>query len=168
MAVLCVFSICFSLLVVMPVLGQPLALGVAVLLFSLFSCVMVGLCVSSWYGYVLFLVYVGGLLVMFAYVAALVPNSIFLGFWVFFGFFCGAGLSVGLYLLLYVQDYKFISWLGELSMSKFLFSSGSGLVSSSGVSVMVVLGVVLLINLLAVVKVCYYQQGPLRFHSELK
>lgn len=47
MAVLSVFSICFSLLVVMPVLGQPLALGVAVLLFRLFSCVMVGLCVSS-------------------------------------------------------------------------------------------------------------------------
>nr|UVI60493.1 NADH dehydrogenase subunit 6 [Haliotis sp. 1 KW-2022]UVI60506.1 NADH dehydrogenase subunit 6 [Haliotis sp. 1 KW-2022]UVI60519.1 NADH dehydrogenase subunit 6 [Haliotis sp. 1 KW-2022]UVI60532.1 NADH dehydrogenase subunit 6 [Haliotis sp. 1 KW-2022] len=168
MVVLCVFSICFSLLVVMPVLGQPLVLGVCVLLFSLFSCVMVGLCVSSWYGYVLFLVYVGGLLVMFAYVAALVPNSIFLGFWVFFGFFCGVGLSVWLYVVLYVQDYKVISWLSGVGMSKFLFSSGSGLVNPSGVSIMVVLGVVLLINLLAVVKVCYYQQGPLRFHSELK
>nr|YP_010131058.1 NADH dehydrogenase subunit 6 [Haliotis ovina]QPZ53799.1 NADH dehydrogenase subunit 6 [Haliotis ovina]UFI48613.1 NADH dehydrogenase subunit 6 [Haliotis ovina]UFI48619.1 NADH dehydrogenase subunit 6 [Haliotis ovina] len=168
MVVLCVFSICFSLLVVMPVLSQPLALGVVVLLFSLFSCMMVGVCVSSWYGYVLFLVYVGGLLVMFAYVAALVPNSVFLGFWVFFGFFCGLMLSIGLYLLLYVQDYKVVAWVGDFGGEKFLFSSGFGLVSSSGVSVMVTLGVVLLINLLAVVKVCYYQQGPLRFHSELK
>nr|ADX36082.1 NADH dehydrogenase subunit 6 [Haliotis diversicolor supertexta]UBN09086.1 NADH dehydrogenase subunit 6 [Haliotis diversicolor] len=168
MAVLSVFSICFSLLAVMPVLSQPLALGVVVLLFSLFSCMMVGLCVSSWYGYVLFLVYVGGLLVMFAYVAALVPNSIFLGFWVFFGFFCGAVLSASLYLLLYVQDWKVVSWASEFGASKFLLSSGFGLVSSSGVSIMVALGVVLLINLLAVVKVCYYQQGPLRFHSELK
>nr|ACL99783.1 NADH dehydrogenase subunit 6 [Haliotis tuberculata coccinea] len=168
MTVLSVFSVCFSLLAVMPVLSQPLALGVVVLLFSLFSCVMVGLCVSSWYGYVLFLVYVGGLLVMFAYVAALVPNSIFLGIWVFFGFFCGMGRSNGLYLLVYVQDRGVVSWISEFGVSKFLFSSGFGLVSSSSVSIMVVLGAVLLINLLAVVKVCYYQQGPLRFHSELK
>lgn len=79
MTVLSVFRVCFSLLAVIPVLSQPLALGVVVLLFRLFSCVIVGLCVSSWYGYVLFLVYVGGLLVIFAYVAALVPNRIFLG-----------------------------------------------------------------------------------------
>ncbi len=61
-----------------------------------------------------------------------------------------------------------VSWAREFGARKFLLSSGFGLVRSRGVSIIVALGVVLLINLLAVVKVCYYQQGPLRFHSELK
>jgi hypothetical protein len=34
----------------------------------------------------------------------------------------------------------------------------------SRVSIMVGLGVILLLNLLVIVKICYYQQGPLRQH----
>jgi hypothetical protein len=39
---------------------------------------------------------------------------------------------------------------------------GSKFVVPSRISIMVGLGLVLLLNLLAVVKICYYQRGPLR------
>nr|QBC73163.1 NADH dehydrogenase subunit 6 [Calliotropis micraulax] len=169
MSAMFVFSVCMSIVIVMPLMMQPLSLGLCVMVLSVFSCVCIGFCVSSWYGYVLFLVYVGGLLVMFAYVSALAPNNFFSSTKALVGFVCSVVLCLSWGFWSYIiDDVGIVLFNGDVGKVKYVGECGYMLVVPSGVSVMVVLGVILLINLLAVVKICYYQQGPLRPHSELK
>nr|YP_009231991.1 NADH dehydrogenase subunit 6 [Tegula lividomaculata]AMA07352.1 NADH dehydrogenase subunit 6 [Tegula lividomaculata] len=168
MSLIVVCSFCFSLLFLMPMMMQPLSLGLCIMLLTGLSCVLLGVVMSSWYGYVLFLVYVGGLLVMFAYVSALAPNTFFSSVksivsWAFSFIFVSTML-----IIFYVPDFSFLGWLDQLATEKTIVSSGNIIVAPSMINVIIVLGAVLLVNLLAVVKVCYYQQGPLRSHSELK
>nr|ARI50063.1 NADH dehydrogenase subunit 6 [Margarites vorticiferus] len=167
MSIVVISSLCMSLMVLMPSMAQPLSLGLCVMVLSVMSCIMVGLFTASWYGYVLFLVYVGGLLVMFAYVSALAPNTFFSSAKAFVAFFCSfLVLFIGFFMV-FTPDFSSLL-VSNYVDGKMFSMSGSMLVSPSSVSLLIVLGIVLLVNLLAVVKVCYYQQGPLRSHLELK
>lgn len=56
---------------------RPLSLGLLVIGFSLVLTVILGITVRSWWGLILFLVYVGALLVLFVYVIAMSPNCFF-------------------------------------------------------------------------------------------
>nr|YP_009318358.1 NADH dehydrogenase subunit 6 [Stomatella planulata]AOZ71839.1 NADH dehydrogenase subunit 6 [Stomatella planulata] len=168
MSLMIVLSLCFSLIFMMPMMLQPLSLGLCIMGLSGVMCILVGLVVSSWYGYVLFLVYVGGLLVMFAYVSALAPNNFFSSASSVVGFIFMGFLSFFLMGIMYFLDLSYLSNLMSFEGEKSSSSSGSMIIGSSSMCLVIVLGTVLLVNLLAVVKVCYYQQGPLRFYSELK
>nr|YP_009773398.1 NADH dehydrogenase subunit 6 [Hanleyella oldroydi]QIZ12621.1 NADH dehydrogenase subunit 6 [Hanleyella oldroydi] len=68
-----ILSICFSI----PLLAQPVSLGINILLLALVVSMTSVTQVSSWFGFILVLIYIGGLLVMFAYVTALIPNMMF-------------------------------------------------------------------------------------------
>nr|QIQ23135.1 NADH dehydrogenase subunit 6 [Rochia nilotica] len=168
MNVVVICSACLSLLFLMPLMAQPLSLGLCIMILSSFSCILLGVMTSSWYGYILFLIYVGGLLVMFAYVSALAPNNFFSSAKSLFGGFIILVLMLSILGLVSVPASSFMVSNLNVSMSKITASFGGTIVSPSSISLMILMGVVLLINLLAVVKVCYYQQGPLRSHFELK
>nr|BDI12959.1 NADH dehydrogenase subunit 6 [Abarenicola claparedi oceanica] len=64
-------SISFTL----PLATTPLTLGIWVLFLALMIAITMCLPLSSWFGFILFIIYIGGLLVMFAYFAAIDPNS---------------------------------------------------------------------------------------------
>nr|YP_010281938.1 NADH dehydrogenase subunit 6 [Turbo cornutus]UKH51317.1 NADH dehydrogenase subunit 6 [Turbo cornutus] len=168
MSVIVISSLCFSLLFLMPSMIQPLSLGLSIMVFSVFICILLGITMASWYSYILFLVYVGGLLVMFAYVSALAPNNFFSSLKSIIGLLISFIVVFLMLVFLYVPDFSFLMWVDEFSDYKTNFCSGKMVVSPSNSSVIIFLGTVLLINLLAVVKICYYQQGPLRSHLELK
>nr|YP_009231978.1 NADH dehydrogenase subunit 6 [Bolma rugosa]AMA07326.1 NADH dehydrogenase subunit 6 [Bolma rugosa] len=168
MSVIVISSMCFSLLFLMPSMVQPLSLGLCIMMFSVLICVLLGVVMASWYSYILFLVYVGGLLVMFAYVSALAPNNFFSSLKSVVSFLVVFITVSFMLFFLYIPDFSFLSWENDLTSYKSSFSSGKGVINPSSASVVIFLGTVLLINLLAVVKVCYYQQGPLRSHFELK
>nr|ARI50076.1 NADH dehydrogenase subunit 6 [Tectus virgatus] len=168
MSVVVISSMCFSLVFLMPMMSQPLSLGLCIMALSSFSCILLGVLVSSWYGYILFLIYVGGLLVMFAYVSALAPNNFFSGAKVLFTSFITFILISGILVAITVPASSLLAWQHATPAIKVLSSFGGVIVSPSSISLMILMGTVLLINLLAVVKVCYYQQGPLRSHHELK
>ncbi len=168
MSLISFFRICLSLVFLMPTLIQPLRLGLCIIFLSALSCVLLGLTVSSWFGYVLFLVFVGGLLVIFAYVSALTPNNYFSSIkpFIIFVFY-----TLAIFLFCLSSDMlspAVLTWRNLLSIKKTTLLSGQLLVNPRSISLIVILGTILLINLLAVVKICYYQQGPLRPHSELK
>nr|YP_010902182.1 NADH dehydrogenase subunit 6 [Lunella correensis]QHD20090.1 NADH dehydrogenase subunit 6 [Lunella correensis]QUV72917.1 NADH dehydrogenase subunit 6 [Lunella correensis]QYF08449.1 NADH dehydrogenase subunit 6 [Lunella correensis] len=168
MSVIITSSLCFSLTLLLPTMTQPLSLGLCIMIYSVTASILLGIMVASWYSYVLFLVYVGGLLVMFAYVSALAPNNFFSSLNSIFGFLVSFIMILLTLLFLHTPDSSSLIWLDQLSLSKKTLSSGEMLINPSEASVVIFLGVILLINLLAVVKVCYYQQGPLRSHFELK
>nr|WRW55920.1 NADH dehydrogenase subunit 6 [Thylacodes adamsii] len=149
---------CLSFL--FPVMAQPLSLGCLLLLLTLVACLLSGLILSSWYGYILFLVYVGGLLVMFAYSASLIPNIKFGSLNLIYLVVYPLVFSC-LYFYFFVDSTQIIS---QHFTSQFKFF-GMELASSVGISMLVGLAVILFLNLVAVVKICYFRGSALRSHS---
>nr|QBC73199.1 NADH dehydrogenase subunit 6 [Peltospira smaragdina] len=158
------FSLSTSFFFIMPVMMHPLSLGLCILLCSLSVCLLIGALSYSWFGFILFLIFVGGLLVMFAYVSALTPNVYFSGSGPILWFFFLWILSMFVFFSVPFFDSVIVENFLSNIMSIFFSSMGEKLVFPSRVSIMLGLGIILLLNLLAVVKICYYQQGPLRQH----
>lgn len=156
-------SLAASTLSILPFITQPLTIGVAIIMATLFLCLLIACYIRSWYAYVLFLIYVGGLLVIFAYVIALSPNTIFkaevLTPIVFFSSF--GILFMSSYTQLWVSFSNFVSPESGYSFI-FLKECGRELVSPFSISILVGLACVLLINLIVVVKICFYQRASLR------
>nr|YP_010835960.1 NADH dehydrogenase subunit 6 [Rhopalopsole subnigra]WGC89479.1 NADH dehydrogenase subunit 6 [Rhopalopsole subnigra] len=59
-------------------MSHPLAMGLMLLIQTLFICLLTGtLSQSFWFSYILFLVFIGGLLVLFIYMTSLASNEMF-------------------------------------------------------------------------------------------
>nr|YP_010944818.1 NADH dehydrogenase subunit 6 [Bathothauma lyromma]WMC20952.1 NADH dehydrogenase subunit 6 [Bathothauma lyromma] len=163
MSLLFMVSLGFSLSSVCLMVIQPLSLGFILMLLTLFISGLLGMITFSWYGYLLFLVYIGGLLVMFMYVISLVPNLIFVSSKVFMYMIM---IFFGFLFMNFLVSKEFIS-IDIKSFSLFEYSSMS-LCGSSMIMMYdnfmcyLLLGVVLLFLLISVVKICYYCEGPLR------
>nr|YP_004021888.1 NADH dehydrogenase subunit 6 [Exorista sorbillans]ADO85319.1 NADH dehydrogenase subunit 6 [Exorista sorbillans] len=57
---------------------HPLAMGLTLLIQTIFVCMLTGLIAKSfWYSYILFLIFLGGMLVLFIYVTSLASNEMF-------------------------------------------------------------------------------------------
>nr|QTT61270.1 NADH dehydrogenase subunit 6 [Tritia elata] len=162
MSALIVFSMTVSSLLLLPLMMQPLSLGLVIMISTLLMCFISAITLSSWYGYILFLIYVGGLLVMFAYVAALSPNVLFgKGTPMIFFLIVILPISAVFYFLPLI-DMSSISYLNIFSEMKFLKIYGIEMVAPQMISILIGLALILLINLIVVVKICYYQQASLR------
>lgn len=142
MIILFRFMIFFFLF--LPMVIQPLRLGLLVIALSVVFSLVLGISGFSVYGFVLFLIFVGGLLVMFGYVVVLIPNILFSFSFSYFFFF--------VVFLVSWFDYVFILTFHGVD---FLFVS-------YGFLLYVGLGLVLLYCLLVVVKICFFHSGSLR------
>lgn len=140
-------------------MGHPLRLALTLILAATVSCLLWGVLLRGWYSLIIFLLYVGALLVLFAYISALSPNYKFraplllwllplLGLCLVFPFgVYSRGNSAGRTGHLFLGGIR--AWqLGEL---------GTG-----GLFVLVFLGVILLACLIAVVTVCKRSKRALR------
>nr|YP_010610691.1 NADH dehydrogenase subunit 6 [Opisthoteuthis massyae]WAP91459.1 NADH dehydrogenase subunit 6 [Opisthoteuthis massyae]WAP91485.1 NADH dehydrogenase subunit 6 [Opisthoteuthis massyae] len=163
MSMMMLLSFGFALISLTTMMIQPLSLGFMLMVISILSSVVVSLISYSWYGYMLFLVYVGGMLVMFMYVISLIPNTLFIstkGFILFFLFF----FSVLLVINFSLYNYMNLNVMEFIYMNMNTISMGnSGLIMMGyNFYCYVMLGVLLLFVLISVVKICYYCEGPLR------
>nr|QLH57031.1 NADH dehydrogenase subunit 6 [Varioconus equiminaensis] len=162
MSSLLIITLTSSTLLILPMMSQPLSLGLVIMISTLFMCLVSGMTTSAWYGYILFLIYVGGLLVMFAYVAALSPNVLFGGLTPLFSLIMFFPILFVLFYFYFFKDSSYLSF--EPSFSKFMYLKmyGIELISPYMISILIGLGTILLINLIVVAKICYYQQASLR------
>nr|YP_010454091.1 NADH dehydrogenase subunit 6 [Eumandya parva]QXJ42068.1 NADH dehydrogenase subunit 6 [Eumandya parva] len=163
MSLLLMISMGFSLSSVSMMVIQPLSLGFMLMNMVFFVSVMISMIIFNWYGYLLFLVYVGGMLVMFMYVISLIPNFIFLSGKVFFYFFV---IFISFMLMNFFMLKDNISIINK---SMLMFNYDNLSMGGSSVIMMydnffcyLLLGFVLLFVLISVVKICYYCEGPLR------
>nr|QRW36452.1 NADH dehydrogenase subunit 6 [Notocrater youngi] len=156
-----------SILFLMPLMLQPLSLGLCIMLMTMLFAILLGMTFTSWYAYILFLVFIGGLLVMFAYVSVLAPNSFFSSLKSSMSVAATTLISIPLMILITSPAPKSLTPPEmDTNMLKSLTSTGKMLVSISSTSIMISLGILLLIALLAVVKICYYHQSPLRPYNK--
>jgi len=163
MSLVFIISLGFSLGRVCLIVIQPLRLGFILILLTFCTRGLIRLVTFSWYGYLLFLVYIGGLLVMFIYVISLIPNLIFLS------------RKVSIYFIIILLNFILLNFfvfkdfirVEIKSFDLFDYSSirmagGSMIMIYDNFSCYLLLAVILLFVLIRVVKICYYCEGPLR------
>nr|YP_009236753.1 NADH dehydrogenase subunit 6 [Telchinia penelope]AMJ17217.1 NADH dehydrogenase subunit 6 [Telchinia penelope] len=58
--------------------NHPLAMGMMILIQTLLMCTLSGMLINTyWFSYILFLIFLGGLLVLFIYVSSIASNELF-------------------------------------------------------------------------------------------
>nr|QGW14869.1 NADH dehydrogenase subunit 6 [Mycalesis intermedia] len=58
-------------------INHPISMGMLILLQTLFICLLSGMLINSyWFSYILFLVFLGGLLILFIYVSSVASNEL--------------------------------------------------------------------------------------------
>nr|YP_010236196.1 NADH dehydrogenase subunit 6 [Melinna cristata]QTD82970.1 NADH dehydrogenase subunit 6 [Melinna cristata] len=69
------FIFALSLALTMPLASTPVLLGLWIILFAMALAASISVLTTSWFGLILFIIYIGGMLVMFSYFAAVSPNQ---------------------------------------------------------------------------------------------
>nr|AEP27494.1 NADH dehydrogenase subunit 6 [Strophosoma melanogrammum] len=147
-------------------LMHPLSLGFTILLQTIIISLCTGLLnLDFWFSYILFLIMVGGMLVLFIYMTSIASNEKFkfsFKMTLFFFFFLLTiiilSFSDNHFLMMNMSDYNFnnqsIFYSNNLSMSKYM--------NFPSMLVMVMMMIYLLLTLIAIVKITQSKTGPLR------
>nr|YP_010236189.1 NADH dehydrogenase subunit 6 [Desmomyia sinensis]QTD82963.1 NADH dehydrogenase subunit 6 [Desmomyia sinensis] len=73
-----IYSITITMSFIFTQMTHPLAMGLVLLLQTLLICLITGLFTKTfWFSYILFLIFLGGMLVLFIYVTSLASNEMF-------------------------------------------------------------------------------------------
>nr|YP_010373172.1 NADH dehydrogenase subunit 6 [Cadlina japonica]UPI11638.1 NADH dehydrogenase subunit 6 [Cadlina japonica] len=138
------FWFCVSLILCFPLFKNPISMAGMVVAISLAMVSMISLFSSFWFSYVLFLVYVGGLLVMFIYICLVSSNYPFKLSMI--SVFC---ILIGSCLLSLKSESASI--FGFLGYSTWM--GGEKLMESTNLSIFLFLAILLLVMLLVVVRI---------------
>nr|YP_220585.1 NADH dehydrogenase subunit 6 [Harpiosquilla harpax]AAT85815.1 NADH dehydrogenase subunit 6 [Harpiosquilla harpax] len=159
-------SMTFSLIFIN--LMHPLAMGMMLLLQTLIICAITALMnFYVWFSYILFLIFLGGMLVLFIYVTSLASNEMFQFSFKMIAFFT---VTMGLSILLLITDPLLLNFkMASSDMSCLMgntYNSQMVLISNvySTNTMMTTLFMILylLLTLIVVVKITYTFLGPLR------
>nr|YP_010535815.1 NADH dehydrogenase subunit 6 [Coptotriche turpinia]UYB79013.1 NADH dehydrogenase subunit 6 [Coptotriche turpinia] len=159
-----------TLSMLMYFLNHPLSMGLIILIQTLLTCLISGMFINTyWFSYILFLTFLGGLLVLFIYVSSLASNEMF-----FFSmklFISMIIIIITLMLMLNYMNYNnnFIFNMEMKSlenkmlffMNEFKFNLNK-LYNSHNMFFMMLLIMYLFITLVAVVKLTNIMSGPIR------
>nr|QUS53951.1 NADH dehydrogenase subunit 6 [Solenocera melantho] len=146
---------------------HPLAMGLSLLTQTIMICVTAGLSSKSfWFSYILFIIFLGAMLVLFIYVASLASNEAF-SFSGTLSLFIISTIAISL-ILLFMDPLmmNFSSNISQSSSQANVYTSAPGLLSiiynntTMNLTLFVVL--YLLLTLIVVVKITNTFFGPLR------
>nr|YP_010384296.1 NADH dehydrogenase subunit 6 [Odontodactylus havanensis]UGW52150.1 NADH dehydrogenase subunit 6 [Odontodactylus havanensis] len=159
-------SMAFSIIFIN--LAHPLAMGMMLLLQTLAICAITALMnFYVWFSYILFLIFLGGMLVLFIYITSLASNEMFQFSFKIVTLFT---TLIGLGLLLLVMDPLLMDFkMASADMHKYMSSSYdhqvvliSNIYSTNTMKTTLFMILYLLLTLIAVVKITYTFLGPLR------
>nr|AVW86194.1 NADH dehydrogenase subunit 6 [Iphione sp. YZ-2018] len=136
--------------------SSPVSMGLWILFLALTSAALSASMFSSWFGIIIFLIYIGGMLVMFAYFSALSPNEPMSLIVNTLGFFLCTILILPTTLLLKPSNFFYSQSIP--SMMKPLTT----LFTPFNFIVLMFLAILLFVALVAVVKIAAINKGPLR------
>nr|YP_010148837.1 NADH dehydrogenase subunit 6 [Unio elongatulus]QQV69741.1 NADH dehydrogenase subunit 6 [Unio elongatulus] len=138
---------------------HPLPLGIMILLLAFLNCALIAT-ISPWYSYMLFFIFIGGMLVMFAYIASLSPNMTFS---------VNNPLMPIMLTITSLFSFKNLKLTSNYQTNAELASSIndttltlSFLYTDNGVTSVILLACMLLFTLVASVKICKPKMGALR------
>nr|YP_009371143.1 NADH dehydrogenase subunit 6 [Muscina angustifrons]ARR28378.1 NADH dehydrogenase subunit 6 [Muscina angustifrons] len=149
---------------------HPLAMGLILLIQTTFVSLMTGLITKSfWFSYIMFLVFIGGMLVLFTYVTSLASNEMFT-FSMKLMIFSTLTFMISMMFLIFIDKFNYLNYFNievekninfhyynmenSLSINK-LYNYPNNLLT-------IMLMNYLLITLIVVVKITKLHKGPLR------
>nr|YP_010700047.1 NADH dehydrogenase subunit 6 [Parasa lepida]WCH63180.1 NADH dehydrogenase subunit 6 [Parasa lepida] len=163
------FLLLFSLMMLF--INHPLSMGFMILIQTLLISIILGMFIETyWFSYILFLTFLGGLLVLFIYVSSIASNEMFKfknkTKFVFF-FFTFSIISMMLFLKNNIFWMNLISNLEIFNFNYMFFFNNNifslnKLYNSQTFLLMMILILYLFITLVTVVKITNIFYGPLR------
>lgn len=142
-----------SISIILSIIPTPLTLGAFILLITGLRTIIASLLTNSWLAMAIFLIYVGGLLVLFAYFLAIQPNQL---------------TRISTFLLLRLNTFLILFIVTKNSHTLPLLHFNSNILSlpyimsNINLPVVALLGAILLLILVVVVKITNTKSGPLR------
>ena len=133
--------------------NSPIILGLWILILALTTAIFLNIFITSWLGIFIFLIYVGGLLIMFSYFVALSPNQY---------------MSLKYPLITLILSVIILAPLSSipLKVNTIFWSTSppaiSALLSSSNIPIFCLLALALFLALVSVVKIRGGTTSPLR------
>nr|QYK19311.1 NADH dehydrogenase subunit 6 [Macromia manchurica] len=149
-------------------MNHPMNMGLLLLIQTLFSCLMIGLTLqTTWFSYILFLVFLGGMLVLFIYMTSVASNEMFKSQNLKLMVFMMVVLMI--FMLIMMMDPLTISSNSnqDISMMPFLDQdqteqSLSMIYSYPNSLITVFMVMYLLLTLIIIVYITKFNKGPLR------
>nr|AOR07214.1 NADH dehydrogenase subunit 6 [Mesenchytraeus antaeus] len=131
---------------------NPLTMGLLILMLALLLSITFAMSMSSWIALLIFLIYIGGMLVMFSYFVAITPNQ---------------NLSVMVLLSMLISSIitlMFIAYtLDMLTPINTMYTSQINIMYEKyNIPILIMLALILLFTMVVVVKVSIHNKGPLR------
>nr|UAT98128.1 NADH dehydrogenase subunit 6 [Smerinthus caecus] len=169
---LIISSIMIMMSMIMYFLSHPLSMGFLILMQTMLTCILSGMFIKTyWFSYILFLTFLGGLLVLFIYVSSIASNEMFS-----MSNNMKIMLFIFLMILIIIQilTYKNLTWMNlnnnsEMNNFSFLFFFNNEnkinlnkLYNNYSSLLMMLLIIYLFITLIAIVKITNIFYGPLR------
>lgn len=160
-----------SLCILFTRLIHPLAIGLALLLQTILICCTTGLSnISFWFSYILFLIFLGGILVLFIYVTSLASNEMFKPSMISLLVIVIVSLSRTIFLLL---DPIVLSQNNLIKIRSFIIDFHyckdielvNTIYNSTNMNMTIFMVFYLLLTLIVVVKITDRFFGPLRLSS---
>jgi len=145
-------TLIISILLAIPVAAAPLSLGLWIWILALITAILSAYTLNSWFGFIIFLIYIGGMLVIFAYFSAISPNQ-----------------HLFISQIISVTALPIILWTAFLLLQPLYYSFTPPLISPStptaillNTAPLTLLALILFITLIAVTKISSFAAGPLR------
>nr|AVN68275.1 NADH dehydrogenase subunit 6 [Tryonicus parvus] len=144
---------------------NPLAMGLIVLIQTLMMCLMSGIISQSfWFSYILFLVFLGGMLVLFIYVISLASNEMFN---------LSMKMTLTMVMIMLILNMMMnnplktnnMESLNHMMMNMMEYEMTSSLMklyNKPTNTITIMMALYLLLTLIAVVKITTISSGPLR------
>nr|YP_010729932.1 NADH dehydrogenase subunit 6 [Parnassius hardwickii]WEF74842.1 NADH dehydrogenase subunit 6 [Parnassius hardwickii] len=156
--------------------NHPLSMGLMILFQTLLTCLLSGMLINTyWFSYILFLVFLGGLLVLFIYVSSIASNEMFFNNFYMkliltFTFLMSISLSY-----MYMYNMNWLNFMNNYEMNNFknlfIFFNNENKINLSKLYnnythlMMMMLIIYLFITLVAVVNITNIFFGPLRLSN---
>nr|YP_010952577.1 NADH dehydrogenase subunit 6 [Theretra silhetensis]WMQ52910.1 NADH dehydrogenase subunit 6 [Theretra silhetensis] len=151
---------------------HPLSMGMLILIQTMLTCLLSGMLIKTyWFSYILFLTFLGGLLVLFIYVSSIASNELFLFSNNMKTMFFIMMLMMILIQYIFMKNLNWMNLINNSEMNNFLnfmfFNNENKinlnkLYNNNSSMLMLLLIIYLFITLIAVVKITNIFFGPLR------
>lgn len=147
-------SLLLSLFFITPLITTPITMGLTILLLAILTTALTTITSSPWFALILFIIYIGGMLVIFSYFAAIAPNQ---------------KINIPIISSLLLIVFTLISTLIKhifpnfVSINKTIYPiSTTFFIRPNQRSLLIFLALILLLALILVVKIARRNEGPLR------
>nr|UXW88414.1 NADH dehydrogenase subunit 6 [Afissula kambaitana] len=148
-------------------LNHPLSMGFTILIQSILICLMLGVMnLNFWYSYILILIMIGGLLILFIYMTSIASNEKFkfnILIFIFSMMIFFSTLMIWMFSSSLLNDLLFNNSLMLNMKNNYNFNySMSKFYNMPSLKIMILTIFYLLITMIASVKICKTNMGPLR------